>query len=305
MKDIYKEVHENLKQYKLTKEQRAIFYQQIQDVVEQMDEEQMDDEFLKDLINDIFAYNDIEKIVQKEKGSFNYENIFWGLFLIFISILIILEFNIWLIINILVIPLMLYFLIKRWFLLALLSFYLILDFIIGMPGISVGLGLIIAYIGFKILFAKKNKRVRFERMNLAKKHAEHINAKYNAYYTKEDKEKMREKIDNEVLFINNNYGGTNMELTDENIGYINLQNKCGGIELDLKSFQFPKGDLVININNTLGGGTIYINDETEVKFMIDSKFGGVGNKHYYSTKNIIKHKVYIQGENRFGGLDIK
>lgn len=89
---------------------------------------------------------------------------------------------------------------------------------------------------------------------------------------------------------------------NEQFNELHLLNRWGGLELDLRHFDFPLGDLKIDITNTYGGIVIYLNPNTEVSHFMQNSFGGVETTNY-NVPNNPKHKIIITGKNKMAGIE--
>lgn len=92
------------------------------------------------------------------------------------------------------------------------------------------------------------------------------------------------------------------KFTSEQFNELHLLNKWGGLELDLRHFEFPLGDLRIDITNTYGGIVIYLNPNTEVSHFMHNSFGGVETTNY-NVPNNPEHKITIVGKNKMAGIE--
>lgn len=92
------------------------------------------------------------------------------------------------------------------------------------------------------------------------------------------------------------------KFTSEQFNELHLLNKWGGLELDLRHFEFPLGDLKIDITNTYGGIVIYLNPNTEVSHFMQNTFGGVETANY-NVPNNPEHKITIIGKNKMAGIE--
>lgn len=77
----------------------------------------------------------------------------------------------------------------------------------------------------------------------------------------------------------------------------------GGIEVDLRGSKI-KNDVVINISCIFGGVDIKLPEDVNVKVSSTPIFGGVSNKHYGKVTEKSK-TVYIDSKCIFGGVELK
>ncbi len=94
-----------------------------------------------------------------------------------------------------------------------------------------------------------------------------------------------------------------INLNDQEIGGTNMTAVFGNINLDLRK-SIIKKDIVINSISIFGGIEILVPDNIKVVIKSNSVFGGVNNK---KRKNEDKkdHIIYINATCLFGGVDIK
>lgn len=283
MKKFYNELNKELELYELTKIQRATLYQQAVDVYLNLENKEIDSEFIQEIIEDIFEFNEINKVPRNKKKSKN--KLFWGIILICVSLMLLFtNFSVWTVLVICAIPTIVYMLLKRQFIISMILLYAIINTFLNINDITLLISLIIGYLGIRLIFSKKHENIKYYKFKNYKSESDVV------------------QNEKEVLFLDNRFGETKMDITDEKITYINLENKFGGCELDLTNFNFLLGDLTINTDNSFGGITLYINENTEVELRISSSFGGTSSKANNSNPS---HIVYIQGDNKFGGIEIK
>lgn len=289
MMNNYEILHRKIDEYKLTRKQKALVYKQLTDVVEEL-EEVIDEQRIEEIIIDIFEFNNIQ-IEYKRKKKALVGSILGGLYLITIAVLLI--FNLTNYINIVsAICLMCWMIYKRHFLLSLcLALYIGSKIFTDIQYLNFPTALLVVillYFGVKLLLPSTKRKFSFS-----------DGEKDRHYKRRKD---FAGSGEDEILFLTNTFGGIDLNFTTEQISYISLDNKFGGAELDFSQFDFNQGDVVLNVENKFGGLTVYVNEQTYVSLLVVSKYGaGTNNSLTNSTK---ENKIYIQGDNTFGGIEV-
>ncbi len=286
----YEAAYKKINKYKLTKIQKAQVYKQVSDVLEEIDDSEINEVYLQEIINDVFELNEIPKVTKKV--TYRFDSIFWGLIFIVTSFLLLFDPNHF--VDFMVgycVVFFIYFLIKRFYLLACVSVYFILtSTVLGGSWVAL-LAVVCLYIGIKIILFRPDHNMEY--FNLDNKHRHH-GYNPNHKYT-----------ENDVLFLDNKFNGTNLSFINEEITYIHLNNKFGGSELDFNKFEFLGGDLVININNKYGGLVLYVNEHTNVVPLVSNQFGATTTTGKEKLIEPTTNTIYVQGDNKFGGIEIK
>lgn len=287
----YEQAYKKISKYKLSKMEKALIYKQLSDVLEEVDDEIIDDHYLNEIINDIFELNEIEKV--KRKVNYRFDSIFFGLLLIASAILLIMQpFTTSQTVLLYSVAFTVYFLIKRFFFLSCVAIYFMLASTVLEGSFTLVLAILFAYLGLKILFFRGGNHMEYF----------NIDKQFNSKFKHSSYDPHSKYTDKDVLFIDNKFNGTNIKFVNEEISYINLNNKFGGSDLDFSDFEFKNGDLVINVNNKYGGLSIKVNENTNVSFLVSNRFGGIDTRHKEKFK-AATNTIYVQGDNKFGGID--
>lgn len=298
-----KYVLELLKNYKLTKAEKALIAEQIFEVVSELDEENLPDEH--EFLMEIFDLNDIEPKVKTNRASFSLFRVLIGLFIIVIGIFLGLglDFN-QSFINILLIfeiGIFIFTALNRrisgslfWLLVILYTFNSEANLFELVPFYIAFISFLLINFGFRIIFLRKNKRHQFNHHHGHSFQSQKLKDSFNNTF---ESSKFQE---NENFYIINKFNNHEMTLYDESISYIDIENSYGNCEIDLRTFTFPLGSLTININNYMGNCVIIIDRNTRVLETMSNSMGNIE-----CPKGGDEKTVYLMGSNKFGNLEVK
>ena len=105
--------------------------------------------------------------------------------------------------------------------------------------------------------------------------------------------------DNEYCAI---FSGQKLDFSNEEFKGATLSSVFGGITCDLREAKI-KEDVVINTSAIFGGIDIIVADDVNIKIKSNSIFGGVDNKKKNNTDK--KYTIYVNANCLFGGVNIK
>ena len=118
----------------------------------------------------------------------------------------------------------------------------------------------------------------------------------------EEIKKLNEKRDAENSYCAT-FSGQNVKFDNEEFTGADLTAVFGGVKFDLRN-AIINSDVVINTSSTFGGIEIYVPSNVKIKIKSMPIFGGVENK---ATSKVDEnsHTIYINSTAIFGGVEIK
>lgn len=126
------------------------------------------------------------------------------------------------------------------------------------------------------------------------------------------KDRISESIKKEVKKLNKNttdkvytatFSGQNLNFDDELTNF-ELNATFGGVKCNIRN-SIIKNDIVINTSSIFGGITLYVPKDVNVKVISNSIFGGVSGNYNRNKDNKKNKTIYINATCLFGGVEIK
>lgn len=291
-----KEVFEILKQYDLDKQSKRVIYDQVNEVISQMDESNLINPH--DFVNELFELNDLDPKFKKSYTSFSVTKTIIGIAFILLGFGVIFDFNDNVIIIVVISLVYLSMALKTIFSKKLYSFLFIsilygyylstTSYFVDMIGLPPLWQTLLAYflvvIGLNIITNGMNKNVK----------------KYKSKY--QNKAYSSKTIDKENIHIVNKLSSTNVTFTDDVISFIQVDNSLGSTMIDLKNFQYNAGNLTINVANNLGAVEIQVSPDTMI---VNSMSNTMGSVDTIVTNNRLPNTIYLIGDNKMGSVSAK
>lgn len=121
--------------------------------------------------------------------------------------------------------------------------------------------------------------------------------------TDSEKKELKKLNNSKKIEYTSTFSEQNLNFDDEEFKNTELNAIFGGIKCDIRKSKI-KDNVVINASAIFGGITIYVPKDVNVKVVSNSIFGGVSgnNKNKVDKKN---KTIYINATCLFGGVDIK
>lgn len=290
-----------LKQYKLNRKQRSLLYEQIMEVVEQMDVSELPP--ANELIAEISELNNLN--LNLNKGGFKKVSpikLAFGLTLILLGVsqLFAVENTIITTGLFLILELTIFVTLVRnrhyaFSSLALIAAVYTVDSYfefgifnqyINIWGVLWSVAFVI--LGIKILMPKRGGG------QVKKFNNQH---QYTGQYFQSDR-----KYGQDNIYIVNNLNSTNTVLTDEKITYVEIENNLGDVNLNLSKFQYVNGDITVNIDNQLGSVSISVAADTRVIDAISKNLASTNVPHSDLEKT---NTIYLTGTNNLGDVTVR
>lgn len=153
------------------------------------------------------------------------------------------------------------------------------------PWPLLGAALLIS-IGCSIIFPHKNK----------------FSIKFDHHHNHDDFEEIINEEDGENIRHSVSFGSCIKYINTENFEYARLDCSFGAMNVYFDNAIMQKPEATVRVDNSFGGMELYFPKTWLVVNQMDSAFGGIEEKGHATPDGL--HKVYLQGDNSFGGITI-
>ncbi|MCL2409420.1 MAG: cell wall-active antibiotics response protein [Oscillospiraceae bacterium] len=113
----------------------------------------------------------------------------------------------------------------------------------------------------------------------------------------------KEDADGEKLYFAGKFGGSSKYINSDNLSYVSVKNKFGGMEIYFENATLSTEGAVVEVENSFGGVELYIPRGWNIVDQMDSSFaGGVDIPKTSHTDGA--PTITLHGTNSFGGIEV-
>lgn len=141
-------------------------------------------------------------------------------------------------------------------------------------------------IGCSMIFPKKH-RFKFDSIN------RHKHRDFEEVINEEDGQNINYSV---------SFGSCIKYINSDDFQYASLECSFGAMNVYFDNAIMQKSEATVHVDNSFGGMELYFPKNWLVINQMDSAFGGVDEKGHAAPDGL--HKVYLQGDNSFGGITI-